>query len=60
MAPSRQTSGRRGLVMVGILLVLLLAVADLIRDDSLLRSGWNAVTGNDPATPAERMLRRFR
>lgn len=54
-----RSSGRQGLLIVGLLLFLLLLVADLLRPNSFVRSEWNQVF-HRTETPAERMLDRFR
>lgn len=53
-----RASGRRGLAVVLLMLLVLLGVADLMRRDSLLRGAWNAVTQPE-GTPMERALHRF-
>lgn len=55
-----RASSRRGLLVVAVLLLLVLAVLDLLGSDSLLRAAWDAMAGGEPATPAERMLERLR
>ncbi len=51
-------ASRRVLIVVGILLVLVLVVADLERPHSIIRSTWYGLTQHE--TPLERMLRTFR
>ncbi len=46
------------LVVVGILLILFLAAADLMRPDSILRGAWRKLTRQE--TPLERVLQPIR
>ncbi len=54
----RERASRRVLFVVGLLLVVLLALIDLSRPDSVLRATWRRLTRQD--TPLERVLKPFR
>jgi hypothetical protein len=54
----QERASRRVLVVVGIVLVVLLVAADLLRRDSIIRSTWRGL--NQSPTPIERLLRPFR
>lgn len=45
----------RGLIVLATALLVLAAVADLMRPQSVLRSAWHRLRGT-PQTPAERLL----
>lgn len=52
-----RAQGRRGLILVALLLLGLLIVVDLLRADSFLLGAWGGA--QDSGTPLERFMRNF-
>lgn len=53
-----RTSGRRGLLLVLLALVLLAAIVDLVRPDSFILGVWNRPTERE--TPVERAVEQLK
>lgn len=51
-------SGRRGLLVVLLVLLLMAAVVDLLRPGSVILGTWRSLQGR-PVTPAERAIEEF-
>lgn len=53
-----RTSGRKGLVVIVLALVLLAGIVDLVRPGSLILGAWRRM--NPPQTPLERAVKDFK